>query len=106
MEKRTFQRIPTHILVYVRVLNTDSLHGGFITNLSENGMSVVTWEDLSSDQNIEVSVPSKKYYLKVPAKIIRKINIGNFYDGFGAKLLNSSKDYLEFLDNLRANYEA
>lgn len=106
MEKRNFQRIPTHVHAHVRVLNLGSLHSGLITDLSENGMSIITGEYLSSGQDIEVYVPSKEDNLKVPAKIIRKINTGNLYDGFGAELLNSSKDYLEFFYNIRANYES
>ena len=95
MEKRAYERIPIHL--DVRVLNSGSLHNGLITNLSEQGMYIITGLHLSSGSNIEVSIPFMEDQLKVPVKIVRTKKIGYIYDGFGAELSNSSQDYIKFV---------
>jgi hypothetical protein len=97
-EKRTYERIPTHL--FVRFLNGDSLHNALLTNLSENGIYFISETYLSSGLNIEVSIPNP---LKVPFKIIRTAKTGCLYDGFGAELSEQLKDYLEFVDSLKAS---
>ncbi len=95
MEKRAFERIPIHL--NVRVHNSGSLHNGLVTNLSEQGMYIITGAHLSSGLNIELSIPFKKNHLKVPIKIVRTKKTGYLYDGFGAELSNSSQDYIKFV---------
>ena len=94
MEKRAFERIPIHL--NVRVLSGGSLHNGLMTNLSEQGMYVITGAHLSSGLNIEVFIPFNDDQLKVPIKIVRTKKTGYLFDGFAAELLNSSQDYMEF----------
>jgi hypothetical protein len=94
MEKRAFERVPIHL--NVRVLNDGSLHNGLMTNLSEQGMYVITGAHLSSGLNIEVFIPFNDDQLKVPIKIVRTKKTGYLFDGFAAELLNSSQDYIEF----------
>ena len=98
IEKRAYERIPK--CLGVKVLNGDSLHKGLVTNLSQNGMYFITGAYLSSGQNIEVSIPFKEGNLKATVKVIR-IKKDNIFDGFGAELLNSHSDYLEFVNSLR-----
>ncbi len=59
-------------------------------------MYIITGFHPSSGLNIEVSIPFKEDQLKVPVKIVRTKKTGYIYDGFGAELLNSSQDYMEF----------
>jgi hypothetical protein len=101
-EKRTSKRIPTHFLV--NFFNGDSFHYGLVTNLSEKGIYFIAGADLSSELNIEVSIPLKEEMLKVPVKINRTERTGYLYDGFGAELSNSSQDYIEFLRNKNAQF--
>ncbi len=97
MEKIAYERIPIHL--DVRVINGDSLYRGLMTNLSENGIYFISGANLSSGLNIEVSIPFNDDQLKVPIKIVRTKKTGNVYDGFGAELLNSSQDYMEFVQS-------
>lgn len=98
-EKRTYERIPTHL--FVRFLNGNSLHNALVTNLSENGIYFITEAYISSGLNIEVSILFTEDVLKVPVKITRTVKTGFLYDGFGAKLLNPPTSYLEFVDSLK-----
>jgi hypothetical protein len=101
MEKRSHERIRT--LLDVKVLNYGSLHKGLVTNLSEKGMHCITVTSISSGLNIELIFPLEGDDLKVPVKIIRTIEIGGLYYDFGAELLNSSQDYIEFVHSLKAS---
>ncbi len=101
LEKRSHERIQT--LLDVKVLNDGSLHKGLVTNLSEKGMYFITSASVSSGLNIELIFPLEGDDLKVPVKIIRTIKTGRLYDDFGAELLNSSQDYIEFVHSLKAS---
>ena len=101
MEKRAFERIPIHL--NVRVHNSGSLHNGLVTNLSEQGMYIITGAHLSSGLNIEVSIPFKQDVLKVPVKISRTEKTGFLYDGVGVELLSQSQNYLGFVHSLKAS---
>jgi hypothetical protein len=96
-EKRSNERIPIHL--NVGVVNSDSLHNGLVTNFSENGIYFLSGANLSSGLDIQVVIPLKEDHLNVPVKIIRRAKTGYLYDGFGAELLNSSQDYIEFVHN-------
>ena len=101
IEKRSHERIQRHL--DVKVLNGGSLHNGLVTNFSEKGMCFITDASISSGVNIDLTFPLYEDDLKVPVKIIRTKKTGYLYDDFGAELINSSQDYIKFVQSLKAS---
>ena len=100
-EKRGCKRIPTQL--FVSFFNGDSLHNGFVTNLSDINIYFITGANLSSGSNIDVSIPLKYENLIVPVNINRTEKTGNLFNGFGAELLSPSLDYIDFIYRLKAS---
>ena len=99
-EKRACKRKPTQL--FVNFFNGDSLHNGFVTNLSDINIYFITGVNLSFGSNIDVSIPLKYDSLIVPVYINRIEKIGNLYNAFGAELLSPSLEYLDFIYRLNA----
>ena len=99
-EKRACKRIPTQL--FVSFFNGDSLHNGFVTNLSDINIYFITGANLSSGSNIDVSIPLKYENLIVPVNINRTEKTGNLFNGFGAELLSPSLDYIDFIYRIRS----
>jgi len=97
MEKRTYKRIPVHLII--SVFNGGFINDGLMINISESGIYFISRATLSSGLNIQVSIPFEQDVLKVPVKIKRIENTYNEYDGFAAELLKSSQDYIKFVRN-------
>ncbi len=97
MEKRTYKRIPIHLMV--TVFNGGFIHEGLMINISEGGIYFISRATLSSGLNIQIAIPFRQDFLKVPLKIKRIERTYNEYDGFAAELLKSSQDYIKFVRN-------
>ncbi len=99
MSKRSYLRIPVRIAVnYSR----DKInYSGTITNLSEDGMFLKTSRtDFPPGSEFEITIPAKKTDLRVSAKLIRSAKIDSSDGGIGLHILNTSKTYIDFVENL------
>ena len=100
MGKRAHERISSNVLVYFNYGN--SINFGTVTNFSENGMFVRTRMILAPiNSQFEITIPSRHTELDVPVQVRRIVMKDNFYEGFGAELVNLSEDYLEFVKGLK-----
>ena len=101
VEKRSHERI--HTLLDIKVLNDNTINKGLVMNLSERGVYFITGASISTGLNIELIFPLEGDELKVPVKIIRTIKTGRLYNDFGAELLSSSQDYIEYVHTLKSS---
>ncbi len=77
-------------------------YNGTVTNISENGMLIRTYEMISPFKSkLEIVLPSEEEVLNLPVKVSRFIKTGDIYNGIGGELLNPTNQYLEFINNLR-----
>ncbi len=99
MSKRSSLRIPVRI--NVNFYRDKKCYSGTITNLSENGMFLRTiGEDFPQGSEFEITIPVKKEELSVSARLIRSSKIDNGNRGIGLHLVSTSKNYIEFVENL------
>ncbi len=95
IEKRVFQRIP--IGNEVRILHKKKIYSGTVLNISEKGMFVGTRECFPSDSIIRIESELLKMHVRVKWLSI----MNGYYDGVGVELTKLSKNYLEFVENLK-----
>jgi hypothetical protein len=101
MQKRAFERITSNIDVSFFCFDTD--YKGTIINISENGIFISTDKvSFPFDPEFDVIIPDKKNMLTVPVRVRRVTKSGDNFDGIGAIVLNPSKQYLDFVRNLKS----
>jgi c-di-GMP-binding flagellar brake protein YcgR len=102
MQRRAFERIPASITVKFYCDNMD--YSGTVTNLSENGMFICIRDIcFPFDSKFEVVIHLHDKVLNIPVKVSRITKTIDAYDGIGVELLYPPKNYLEFVDSLRAS---
>ena len=99
MQRRTFDRIPVDFKV--RYFCGDMACNGNVTNLSENGMFIDTTIDFPFDSNFEIVLPLDDEVMKISAIIKRMVKNKGSYEGMGVEIVNSSENYLQFVNELR-----
>jgi hypothetical protein len=99
MAKRASWRIPININLKLHCCDKGCL--GYVTNLSENGMSIITNEMcFPKKSEFEIIIPLKEETLHSSVKLARSIKT-DFDDHYiGVELLNPPKKYLNFVNNL------
>ncbi len=118
MEKRAYNRIPISIKIkYLECrMGFKNQYTGTIKDITEKGMFIITNYNVPPDSIIELCIPVKKKVFGISInKNIFFINAnlisivrGNepsksSSTGIGIKLSNPPKEYLEFVDSLKAN---
>lgn len=105
MEKRTFQRLPVNL--QSRLFYGNMIYTGIVTNLSENGMFITTKVNFPVDSVFIAIILLDSHTISVPIKIRRTVraeqSISNEESGLGVGLLNTSKEYLDFISKTRAS---
>jgi len=100
MQRRAFERIPANI--DVKFFCGNSIYSGTVTNLSENGLFIDTTMCLPFDSKLEILIVVEGEILKVPVKVSRIAKTDDYYHGMGVELLDSSPNYLEFINLIRS----
>ena len=100
MNRRAYERV--NINFRAKFFYGNTLYTGEITNLSENGIYISTRLCFPFESRFEILIPLDEGVLKVPVKVSRIIKTDDFYEGMGLELLEQSKNYLEFVRNLRS----
>ena len=99
MATRASWRIPINI--NVRLHCCDKGCFGYVTNLSENGMSITTHElCFPKESEFEIIIPLKEETLYASVKLARSVKSDFDDHGIGVELLNPPKKYLNFVNNL------
>ncbi len=103
MQKRAFERIASNIDVSFFCYDTD--YKGTIINISENGIFISTDKvSFPFDPEFDVIIPDKKNMLTVPVRVRRVTKSGDDFNGIGALILNPSRQYLDFVRDLKSEY--
>ena len=100
MNKRAYERIPASL--EVRFFLGNSLCKGFMKNLSENGMCIKTRLCFPFESRFELLIPLKEKIMDVAVKVSRVKKTVDFYDTMGVEVLNQPKEYLEFVNSIKA----
>lgn len=101
MQRRAYKRVLSNIEVKFFCSNTD--YTGTITNLSENGMFIVTKQMcFPFDSQFEINIPMGNEILNVPVTVSRITKSADFFDGIGVKLEHPPQHYLELVRKLRS----
>ena len=102
MEKRSHERIPSNVMVHYYYKG--AIYFGTVTNLSESGMFVHTKTVFAHiDSEFEIVIPSQHKELNIPVQVRRIAMKDNIYEGFGVEVANLSKEYFEFVNDLKAS---
>lgn len=100
MEKRSVDRIPVNI--QIKFLCRNHVYYGTVMNISERGMFINTSEMcLPFDYQVDIFFALEEKTLHVPVNLCRIRMSPDSYDGLGVEVLSPSREYLEFVDNLR-----
>ena len=97
MEKRAFERIPVN--VQANFFYGKTMYTGMVTNISQKGMYIKIDVCPHFESKFELLLPFKDEVLKVPVEVSRSVKIDDACYGMGVKVLNSSQDYLEFVES-------
>ncbi len=100
MEKRAFQRLPVNL--QSRLFFGNMVYTGIVTNLSENGMFISTKVSFPVDSVFIAIILLDTHTISIPIKIKRTVRTAehlthNENSGLGVRLLNPSKEYLDFV---------
>jgi desulfoferrodoxin (superoxide reductase-like protein) len=101
MKERTFERMTTSLRVNFSIGN--EIHSGTLTNLSKNGMFIITKNCLPLKSKFDILIPSDEGVMSVSVKVRRLWKVSNDDDGMGVELLNPSKQYIEFFNSMRTD---
>ncbi len=102
MERRALKRIPSDVKVRFFCNETD--YFGTITDMSENGMYIKTYEiSFPIESLVDINIGIKTMLLKLPVKICRLSKSGDVYDGMGVRVLHPVHEYLEYVKTLKSN---
>lgn len=106
MEKRTFQRLPVNL--QSRLFYGNMIYTGIVTNLSENGMFISTKVSFPVDSVFIAIILLDTHTISIPIKIRRTVRTAEQLthteeSGIGVGLLNTSKDYLDFVGKTRTS---
>jgi len=104
MEKRAFQRLPVNL--QSRMFYGNMVYTGIVTNLSENGMFISTKMNFPVDSILIAVILLDTHTISIPVKIRRIVREAEQSSraedcGIGIRLLNSSKEYLNFISKTR-----
>jgi hypothetical protein len=72
---------------------------GTVKNLSGNCICIDSKMCLPLNSTIQLHIPSKENTLNVSVRVEKYINAAGFHDTLTGKVLNPSKEYLEFVEN-------
>jgi len=96
---RVFDRIP--VLIDVEINCDNKVYKGTLMNLSESGMFIRTNNmPFPLHSQIEISIPMNEEVISVSGKFVREENIRGYYNGIGVEVLNSPKNYIDFIYSL------
>lgn len=102
MEKRSHERIPSNIQVHYYY--GGAIYFGTVTDLSESGMFVHTKTVFAHvNSEFEIAIPSQNKELNIPVQVRRIVMKDDVYEGFGVEVANLSKDYFEFVNDLKTS---
>ena len=97
LEKRDSERI----LALIECHCCDIECYGTITNLSSSGMFIRSEKiTFPLESQFDICIPLKEEILDMSVRINRMIKSNGYYDGIGVRILNPSKQYLEFVSQL------
>lgn len=106
MEKRAFQRLPVNL--QSRLFYGNMVYTGIVTNLSESGMFISTKMTFPADYVFIAVILLDTHTISVPIKIKRSVRATDHSSraeecGIGVKLLDPSREYLDFVSRTRAD---
>jgi hypothetical protein len=102
MEKRAFERIP--VSVQANFFYGKTMYSGMVTNISQKGMYIKIDVCPHFESKFELLLPFKDEVLKVPVEVSRSVKIDDACYGMGVEVLNSSQDYLEFVESKETSH--
>ena len=79
----------------------NKLHTGIISDFSEGGMLLCTEEYIPFNVKLKILIIFNKKRMVVPVKVSGLMKAENLPFPLLVKVLDASKDYLEFLDNIK-----
>jgi hypothetical protein len=101
MERRACHRISVN--VDIRFFCCSRVYTGTISNISKKGLLINTTEMcFPFDSQFEIFLPLKGEELRVPVSLSRILMLPDSHDSIGVELLNPSRDYLKFVNSLKA----
>ena len=108
MKKRAHERMP--IAMEVNFFQFNTMYPATIKNVSQNGMYIETTESLPFYSKFDVHIPFRSKLkilinfnndvLEVPVRVKRLVKNGTSFTGMGVMLLNTSRNYMDFMSNL------
>ncbi len=102
MKKRAYERIPSN--VKIDFFSSNAMYRGTLRNVSKKGMCIDTDTCLPLKSEFEVRIPFNNEVIEVPVKVRRLIKTEDYYKGIGVELLNSHREYQEFVSSLMWNH--
>jgi desulfoferrodoxin-like iron-binding protein len=99
MKKRSVERIPAGLKA--EFFWSDKINSGTVADLSENGMLVNTRTCPPLRAKLDLTILLEEDVLNIPVKVRRLVKKDNYYDAFGAEIMNPPKKYLDFVTSLR-----
>lgn len=100
MSGRVFERISAWIEIRFYCCGND--YRGTVTNISENGMFIVTGGvSFPFDSKFEIAFPIESDVFNIPVKVSRLSKSKDIYDGMAVEIIKPPEKYLTFLNNLR-----
>lgn len=98
MDRRASWRIPVRVNLKYYLSNKE--YSGTMTNLSENGMFIITKAaSFPEYAQFNVLVPLKQQTLHLSVKHVRTVKI-NGSCGIGAEVIGPSDNYIEYVEDL------
>jgi hypothetical protein len=101
-EKRAYNRIPVYL--HLKFFFGNSLCSGTAINLSEKGLCFTTSMFLTPNSKIDIILSNKDTFISIPIRVVWIENTDSFFDTVGVEVLDTSKDYMELIDNLRTTH--
>lgn len=99
MARRTNIRIP--IRIKVRFFCENRVHTGFVSNISDKGMFIITSEICIPEKSqFNLAIPLEDEILHVPVIVNRIVNMESDVHGIGVEIIDPPKIYLDYVDNL------
>ena len=99
-EKRAHERIPLDMEVTIFKFNTT--YSGTLKNISQNGMYIKADKPfpLTCKAKLRVFIPFNNTIFEVPVRVKRLVKEERTFIGMGVVILNWSRAYMDFMNNL------
>ncbi len=96
------RRLSQRVRVKMDFFCHDMSFSGTILNLSGNGMLILSSSiDFPFQTQFKIRVPLQKEEIEIDVKVNRLIKTNHYYDVMAVELINPSRNYLDFVEELK-----